>query len=209
MVIQNSIETVLTMRSPEEAHSVFETNVFGPLNLMQAVLPGMRAQRSGVIVNISSAAALNPRPSMAAYGASKWALEGLSQGLAQEVAPFGIRVLIVQPGAFTTNMMNAVKTTSKPLTEDYKTTEVGTWYTIFEGENRDFKAPNDVQKGCQGIFEAVTGTGRGENKTGLLRMPLSSDAAERTVEHIARLQAGYDAWKPIWESTGHDGGVRK
>lgn len=176
---------------------------------MQAALPDMRAQRSGVIVNISSAAALNPRPSMAAYGASKWALEGLSQGLAQEVSPFGIRVLIVQPGAFTTNMMNAVNTTSKPLTKDYETTEVGTWYNLFEGENTTFKAPNDVQKGCQGIFEAVTGTGRGGNHLELLRMPLSSDAAERTLEHIASLQAGYDAWKPVWEGTGHDGGVRK
>lgn len=176
---------------------------------MQAVLPEMRSRRSGVIVNISSAAGLNPRPSMGIYGASKWALEGLSQSLAQEVAPLGIRVLIIQPGAFTTNMLHAVTTTSKPLTADYHETEVGTWYRIFEGENRDFKSPNDVQKGCQGIFEAVTGTGRAGGKTDLVRMPLSSDAAERTIEHIARLQAGYDGWKAIWESTGHDGGVSK
>jgi NAD(P)-dependent dehydrogenase (short-subunit alcohol dehydrogenase family) len=71
-----------------------ETNFFGPLNLIKTLLPDLRCQRSGVIVNISSAAGLNPRPSMTMYGASKWALEGLSQGLAQEVAPFGIRVLV-------------------------------------------------------------------------------------------------------------------
>jgi NAD(P)-dependent dehydrogenase (short-subunit alcohol dehydrogenase family) len=146
---------------------------------------------------------------MSVYGSSKWALEGMSQALAQEVAPLGIRTLIVQPGAFTTNMMNAVNTTTKPLTEDYKSTEVGKWVKYFEGETTDFAAPNDVDKGCQGIFEAVTGTARGEDKEKLLRMPLSSDAAVRTKEHSARLLEGYDAWKPIWESTLHDGGAMK
>jgi NAD(P)-dependent dehydrogenase (short-subunit alcohol dehydrogenase family) len=171
---------------------------------MQTVLPGMRAQKSGVIVNISSAAGLNPRPSMAIYGASKWALEGLSQGLAQEVAPFGIRVLIVQPGSFSTNIFNAVNTTAKPLTEDYRATQVGAYFKMFEGEKRTFPTPNDVDKGCQGIFEAVTGTKRGEGKEKFLRLPLSSDAALRTREQIASLQSGHDEWRAIWESTGHD-----
>lgn len=66
-----------------------------------------------------------------------------------------------------------------------------------------------VEKGCQGIFEAVTGMGRGEGKEMLLRMPLSSDAALRTRDHIETLQIGHDEWRAIWESTGHDDGVEK
>jgi len=169
----------------------------------------MRSQRSGVIVNVSSAAALGPRPATGLYAASKWALEGLSEGLAQEVAPFGIRVLIVQPGAFSTNMMNAVNTTAKPLTEDYMTTEVGKWWDMFSREVTTFAAPNDVDKGCQGIFEVVTGTGRGKEKEGFLRLPLSADAAERTLLHMERLKTGYDTFKDIWESTSHDDGEMK
>lgn len=195
--------------SPTEAHGVFETNVFGPMRLIQAVLPTMRAQKSGVIVNISSAVGINPQPSMSIYGSSKLALEGLSQGLAVEVAPLGIRVLIVQPGAFTTNIMNAAKTTENPITEDYKSTDVGKWVKYFEGETTGYAAPNDVDKGCQGIFEAVTGTGRGAGKEKLLRMPLSTDVAERTKQQSEMLLEGYEAWKPIWESTLHDGGVLK
>lgn len=94
--------------SSQEAHAIFDTNFFGPLKLIQTVLPFMRAERSGVIVDISSAAGLDPTSGLGVYGASKWALEGMGQVLAKEVKPFGIRVLVVQPGAFTTNMMNAV-----------------------------------------------------------------------------------------------------
>ena len=109
----------------------------------------MRAQRSGVIVNISSAAGLDSTSGLGVYGASKWALEGISQVLAKEVKPFGIRVLVVQPGAFTTNMMNAINLTSKPLTEDNEDTEVGKFVSMFGGGQTSFKAANDVDKGCQ------------------------------------------------------------
>jgi hypothetical protein len=188
-----------------------ETNVFGPLHLIQTLLPTMRDQKGGTIVNISSAAALDPSPSLGMYGASKWALEGMTQGLAKEVAPFGIRVLIVQPGAFTTNMMNAVQLTQKPLSAAYKDTEVGKWVSMFERtpSERKFEAPNDVDKGCQAIFEVVTGTGRGEGREKYLRLPLSKDCAVRTIGHVKRLKEGHDVFQEVWENTGHDGGVLK
>ncbi|KAF7877524.1 hypothetical protein EAF04_001201 [Stromatinia cepivora] len=145
---------------------------------------------------------------MSIYGASKWALEGMSEGLAKEVAPFGIRILIVQPGAFTTNMMNAVHLTQKPLSDAYKNTQVGEFVGRF-GENATFTAPNDVEKGCQAIFEIVTGTGRGASKENYIRMPLSKDCAQRTREHIQVLQEGHDVFREIWENTEHDGGVLK
>lgn len=84
------------------------TNFFGPLYTLQAVLPVMRAQRSGTIVNISSGAAQDPLPACSLYSASKAALEAASEALAKEVAPHNIRVLIVEPGNFRTNFVGAV-----------------------------------------------------------------------------------------------------
>lgn len=189
-----------------------DTNFFGPMNLIQAALPTMRTQGSGTIVNISSAAGIDPRPAMAAYGASKFALEGMSQSLAKEVEPFGIRVLIVEPGAFTTRIMNDTPLNSKPLSKGYEDTEVGKFMAMFDesgGKRRAFTAPNDVEKGCQGIFEVVTGTGRGEGKENYLRLPLSKDVAQRTKDHAERLVLGYEAFRDIWENTEHDGGISK
>ena len=84
------------------------TNFFGPLYTMQAVLPVMRAQKSGTIVNISSGAARDPLPACSLYSASKAALEAVSEALAKEVAPHNIQVLIVEPGNFRTNFVDAV-----------------------------------------------------------------------------------------------------
>ena len=199
------------LKSIDESRAMIATNLFGPLHLIQAVLPTMRRQKSGIIVNVSSSAAIDPQPSMGMYGASKSALEAMTQALAKEVAPFGIRVLIVQPGAFTTNMMNAVQLIEKPLTPAYRDTEVGKWVGLFEGSpgERSFSAPNDVDKGCQAMFEVIAGIGRGEGKEKYLSLPLSRDCAMKRMEHVARLKESHDAFRDIWESTGHDGGVSK
>lgn len=92
-----------------EARELFDTNFFGALNMMRAVLPVMRAQGSGAIVNVSSVNGIVNLPYSALYGASKWALESVTQALCLEVAPFGIRVGIVQPAGFETAIVeNAV-----------------------------------------------------------------------------------------------------
>jgi hypothetical protein len=194
--------------SEQEAKLVMETNFFGPVRLIQRVLPQMRARRSGIIVNISSGAGVDPSPAMGMYGASKWALEGASQGFAKELSPFGIRVLIVQPGAFTTNMMNAVTMTEKDASVNYKGTVVEKMVDVFR-TNGEFKAPNDVEKGCQGIFEVVTGTGRGVGKEGYSRLVLSRDIGQRTLEQTKRNTDALEAFRDVWENTGHDGGVVK
>lgn len=185
-----------------------DTNFFGPMKLTQAVLPQMRARRSGTIVNFSSGAGINPSPTMGMYAASKFALEGFSQGLAQDVAPFNIRVLIVQPGVFTTNMLNAITLTEKEMNKEYHDTAMGRFIDMFKGE-RQFKAANNVEKGCQAVFEVVTGTGRGEGKQEHLRLLLSSDVAQRALDQNAKIKAGYDAFRDVWENTKHDGGVLK
>jgi hypothetical protein len=109
-------------------------------------------------------------------------------------------------------MMNAVTLTSKPLSKGYEDTEAGKFRALFDesgGNARNFAAPNDVEKGCQGIFEVVTGTGRGEGKEQHLKLPLSKDNAQRVKGQAERTMLGCEAFRDIWENTGHDGGVSK
>jgi NAD(P)-dependent dehydrogenase (short-subunit alcohol dehydrogenase family) len=89
--------------SEQEARAQFETNFFGALWITQAALPFLRAQRSGHVVQVSSIGGISAFPNIGIYNASKWALEGLSQALAQEVAGFGIRVTIVEPAGYSTD----------------------------------------------------------------------------------------------------------
>jgi NAD(P)-dependent dehydrogenase (short-subunit alcohol dehydrogenase family) len=84
--------------SPEDLTRQFDTNVYGMLRVCQAALPHMRRQRAGLIINISSLAARIGIPFQGAYSASKWALEALSESLSIEVRPFGVRVVLIQPG---------------------------------------------------------------------------------------------------------------
>jgi NAD(P)-dependent dehydrogenase (short-subunit alcohol dehydrogenase family) len=89
--------------SEAEARAQFETNFFGALWVTQAALPVLRAQRSGHLLQVSSIGGISAFPNIGIYNASKWALEGMSQALAQEVADFGVKVTIIEPGAFGTD----------------------------------------------------------------------------------------------------------
>jgi NAD(P)-dependent dehydrogenase (short-subunit alcohol dehydrogenase family) len=86
------------------ARQVFETNVFGTMRVIQAVLPAMRKQRSGMIINISSIGGMVGLPFRGLYAASKFAVEGLTESLALELAPFNIKATLIQPGGFKTNI---------------------------------------------------------------------------------------------------------
>jgi NAD(P)-dependent dehydrogenase (short-subunit alcohol dehydrogenase family) len=89
--------------SEQDARDQIETNVFGALWVTQAALPYLREQRSGHIVQVSSIGGITAFPNVGIYHASKWALEGFSQALAQEVAPFGVHVTLIEPGGFDTD----------------------------------------------------------------------------------------------------------
>ncbi len=91
----------------DEVRRMFETNVFGAVRMMQAVLPGMRARRSGTVVNLSSVSGKVAAPLSGFYAASKFALEAVSEALHVEAAHFGIHVVVIEPGYFTTNLAHA------------------------------------------------------------------------------------------------------
>lgn len=101
--------------SEQEARNQLETNVFGSLWVIQAVLPIMREQRSGRIIQVSSIGGVIAFPNLGIYHASKWAVEGLCESLAQELASFGIHVTLVEPGPFTTDWAQVSSVRSKQM----------------------------------------------------------------------------------------------
>ena len=108
--------------SEQEARDQFETNVFGALWVTQAVLPAMRTQGSGRIIQVSSIGGISAFPNIGIYNASKWALEGMSQALAQEVAGFGISVTLVEPGGYSTDWggASAKHAAENPAYEEFR-----------------------------------------------------------------------------------------
>ena len=122
--------------SPEDFRAQVETNLFGPVNVTRAVLPVMRAQRSGLIVQISSTAGVNGGEFTSAYAASKFGVEGWIESLTPEVAPFGIRTMLVEPGFFRTELLTPESTNyAKPSIDDYaeKTKQTGTAWNGMNG----------------------------------------------------------------------------
>lgn len=139
---------------PEVEHrQMFETNYFGAVNCIQAVLPSMRERETGAIVNITSAVGLMATPNQIAYSASKWALECLGEALAHEVYRFGVRVVNVEPGVIMTNIFE----NSAPQTRYDKTSP---YQPIMRRNGKVFAAgfkravPADLV--AQTILEAVT-----------------------------------------------------
>jgi NAD(P)-dependent dehydrogenase (short-subunit alcohol dehydrogenase family) len=106
--------------SPQDFRAQVETTLFGPVNVTRAVLPVMRAQRSGLVVAISSTAGIAGGEFCTAYAASKFAVEGWIESLTPEVAPFGIRTMLVEPGFFRTELLTPESTTyAEPSIDDY------------------------------------------------------------------------------------------
>jgi NAD(P)-dependent dehydrogenase (short-subunit alcohol dehydrogenase family) len=106
--------------SPEQVRQQIETLLFGPMNLTRAVLPVMRKQRSGLVLNISSTAGISGGMFCTAYAAAKFGIEGWTESLAPEIAPYGIRTMLVEPGFFRTELLSTDSTTyANPSIDDY------------------------------------------------------------------------------------------
>jgi NAD(P)-dependent dehydrogenase (short-subunit alcohol dehydrogenase family) len=126
--------------SPEEFRAQIETTFFGPVNVTRAVLPVMRAQRSGLVVTISSTAGVEGGEFTSAYAASKFGVEGWMESLAPEVAPFGIRTMLVEPGFFRTELLT-------PESTKYAASSIEDYAERTEQTITDWKSMNGQQGG--------------------------------------------------------------
>jgi NAD(P)-dependent dehydrogenase (short-subunit alcohol dehydrogenase family) len=135
-----------------DVRTLFETNFFGPVGMIKAVLPGMRARRSGAIVNISSIGAQIMPMGSGYYAASKAALEGMSGALHAEVKPLGIAVIVVEPGAFRTDFAGRSLTQSSTVIDDYAETA---GKRRKEHDTVHGTQPGDPAKAAQAIITAV------------------------------------------------------
>lgn len=165
---------------------------------MLAVLSGMRARRRGTIVNVSSTAGLRVLPTYSHYAATKFALEAISEGLAQEVAALGVRVQLVEPGAFRTGFL-AAGIQYAPLSEHY----AGTVCEDMLGklESMDGKQTGDPAAAAERIYEVVTGTGMAEGREPELRLPLGSDCIGTVREKLGRVRENFARFEDIAVST--------
>ena len=123
--------------SPQDFRAQVETTLFGPINVTRAVLPVMRAQRSGLVVAISSTAGIVGQEFCTAYAAAKFGVEGWIESLAPEVAPFGIRTMLVEPGFFRTELLSPESTNyAEPSIEDYaeRTTQTVAAWNAMNGQ---------------------------------------------------------------------------
>lgn len=185
-----------------DLRAIFDTNVFGAFKVMQAVLPHMRSQGFGTIINISSTGGIRALPAVAPYASSKFALEALTESLSAEYSAFGVRALIVEPGPFRTNFRGALLI--KPLSAFYEGTPAeDIMKHIVEGNGRQ---AGDPQKAAERIFEVAVGVGMAEGMRQCLRLPLGKAAYKTAVGKVDELKDNFVAYREITESADFDEG---
>lgn len=189
--LEGAVEEV----SLAEARAQFEVNVFGVLAVTQAVLPSMRARRAGHIVNIASVGGLTAFPGLGVYNASKFALEGMSEALAQELAPLGLRVTLVEPGAFRTDWAGRSMVHARKRIEAYATT-AGAFAQSLATRNGNQKG--DPERAADAIVQAVT------SSSPPLHLVLGEDAFHAVRQKLDRLEADLRTWSKVTLGTSFD-----
>ncbi|CAG9296544.1 oxidoreductase [Celerinatantimonas diazotrophica] len=177
--------------SAEQVRNIFATNVEGPLNIIRAVLPILRQQGSGHIINISSLGGFAASAGNGVYGASKFALEGLSEALEKEVKHFGIKVTVVEPGLFRTEFLSekSIQFAAKQLSD----------YDSVINRNRAKEANGsqlgDPKKAATAIREIAS------LKSPPLRIPLGEDALKRVQDKLNYVGQELESYRSISLST--------
>lgn len=172
----------------DEIRRMFEVNVFGLSRMIHAVLPGMRKRRSGHIVNLSSIGGLRGFPSLGYYNATKFAVEGLSEALWQEVEPLGIKVTVVEPSGFRTDWAGRSANESKIQIDDYAQT-AGEWRS--EIREVSGKQKGDPVRAAQAIVEAVNSAKPPHH------LLLGNDAYDGAMAKLEELRTDFTAWEAV------------
>ena len=172
----------------QEMHNLFDTNFFGTVHMIQAVLPVMREQRSGTIFNVSSIAGRFSNPASGYYSATKYAIEGMSDALLKEVSPLGIKVIVVEPGAFRTDFAGRSLTGAKKEISDYDETA---GKRRKENDETHGTQPGDPKKAAQAIIKIE------KEKQPPFRFLMGSDAIEIIQKELKQQMKELEDWKEI------------
>jgi NAD(P)-dependent dehydrogenase (short-subunit alcohol dehydrogenase family) len=171
-----------------EVARVHEINVTGLLRVTRAVLPHFRQHRRGHVVNLSSISGLVGMPGFGIYNATKFAVEGLSEALAQEVKPLGIHVTIVEPGPFRTDFLGGSLAFSEKLIPDYEETS---GRTRAAAVTRNGNQPGDPARAAEAIIRAVTS----ENPP--LHLLLGKFAYENATAKLDSMRKEFETWRDV------------
>jgi NAD(P)-dependent dehydrogenase (short-subunit alcohol dehydrogenase family) len=177
-----------------DIRDLFATNFFGVAAMTKAVLPSMRARRQGTIVSTSSIAGRRAAPGSGYYSATKFAVEGMSDALRKEVGPLGIRVMVVEPGAFRTDFAGRSLQQSSTAIADYAETAGRRRKEIDRSHGTQ---PGDPTKAARAIIQAV------EAPNPPFRLALGSDAVAIIREELDAQRKELDAWEEISASTNY------
>ncbi len=172
----------------DEVRAMFEVNVFGLANVTKAVLPLMRNRKSGTIVNISSMGGLIGFAGIGYYNATKFAVEGLSEALAKECAPLGIKVIVVEPGPFRTDWAGRSLKTPKTPISDYAAT-AGARRAAVQGYSG--QQPGDPVRAAQAIIKAV------ESPNPPLHLVLGRVAHDQVTAKLADFSRELEQWREL------------
>ncbi len=172
----------------EEIRQQFDTNFFGALDVTRAILPHFRSRKTGHIVNISSIGGFRAIAGAAIYNATQFALEALSEALAREVAPLGIRVVLVEPGPFRTDFGGRSISDTKSRMPEYAATagKMREYYQAAHG-----KQVGDPRKAAEAMIQAV------ESKVDFLRLPLGQATLTGMREKIGNVEKDLALWEQV------------
>lgn len=183
-------------QEPEAPERQFATNVFGPMHVTRAVLPSMRERRRGLIFNISAMAGVRGGAGFSLFSASKFALEGFTESLVQEIQPFGLHATLVCPGYFRTDFLSESSIRFGERQVDA--------YEALAQYQREFVADRNGQQLGDPVKLAriLVHLSRDENPP--LRLPVGSDAVEALAQKIRRLQDELEEWRELSVTTDYD-----
>ena len=171
-----------------EVRRMFDINVFGLNHMIQTALPGMRRRRSGFIVNISSIGGLRSFPALGHYNATKYAVEGLSEALWQEVEPLGIKVMVVEPSGFRTDWAGRSANESKRVIAAYAATAGKTRRAVRDSSGNQ---PGDPVRAASAIIAAV------ESAKPPHHLLLGNDAFNGALAKLDELRVEFSAWEKV------------